>query len=77
MNAGFQNVPSVVPAECITYLSPDFSIRRWTSAIWEDTEGEEVPICDLRTQGQYLYVCAGRLEHPSGLMGYGVVWVDG
>jgi hypothetical protein len=45
---GFQNVPSVVPAECITYLRPDFSIRRCTSAIWEDTEGEEVPIWDLR-----------------------------
>lgn len=39
-----QGPSNVVPAECITYLRPDFSIRRWTSAICEDTEGEEVPI---------------------------------
>lgn len=69
MTAGFQDVPSVVPAECITYLSPDFSIRRWTSAICEDTEGEEVPICDLTVEGQYLYVCAGHFERLGGLMG--------
>lgn len=44
------DVPSVVPAECMTYFRPDFSMRRWTSAIWAETEGEEVPICE---RGQY------------------------
>lgn len=46
------------------YFSPDFSMSRWTSAIWEETEGEEVPIytefmlvyryvCIVRTWGTY------------------------
>lgn len=37
-------IPSVVPAECMEYFRPDFSVKRWTSAIWEDTDGEDVPI---------------------------------
>lgn len=39
-----RNVPSVVPAECMVYFTPDFSMSRWTSAICADTEGEDVPI---------------------------------
>ena len=37
-------IPIVVPAECMTYLTPEDSIRRWTSAIWAETEGDAVPI---------------------------------
>lgn len=37
-------IPKVVPAECITYFSPDLSTSRWTSATWADTEAEPVPI---------------------------------
>ena len=36
------HVPSVVPAECMVYLTPDCSISRWTSAIWAETEAEAV-----------------------------------
>ena len=28
----------------MTYLTPEDSIRRWTSAIWAETEGDAVPI---------------------------------
>lgn len=28
-----ERLPSVVPAECMVYFRPDFSMRRWTSAI--------------------------------------------
>jgi hypothetical protein len=41
---GYNYVPNVVPAECITYFSPDLSISRCTSAICADTEAEPVPI---------------------------------
>lgn len=37
-------LPRVVPAECRVYFMPEASISRWTSAIWAETEGEEVPI---------------------------------
>lgn len=37
--------PMVVPAECMTYSKPQVAISRWTSAIWSETEGDEVPIC--------------------------------
>lgn len=38
------DAPRVVPAECMTYFTPDCSISRWTSAIWAETEAEAVPI---------------------------------
>lgn len=44
---GEERLPSVVPAECMVYFKPDFSMRRWTSAIWADTEGLDVPICHV------------------------------
>jgi hypothetical protein len=28
----------------MTYFKPHVSISRWTSAIWSETEGDEVPI---------------------------------
>jgi hypothetical protein len=40
-----ENVPIVVPAECKTYFKPDFSTRRWISAISFETDAELVPIC--------------------------------
>lgn len=40
-------IPMVVPAECMTYFKPHLSISRWTSAIWSETEGDEVPICSV------------------------------
>lgn len=32
-NLNGERLPSVVPAECMVYFRPDFSMRRWTSAI--------------------------------------------
>ena len=39
-----QNIPNVVPAECMLYLTPLFFINRWTSAICFDTLAVGVPI---------------------------------
>ncbi|KAL3476960.1 hypothetical protein BJX99DRAFT_133035 [Aspergillus californicus] len=45
----------------MTYFRPDFSIRRWTSAIWAETEGEEVPIWDVISC--YLADAHGRVKN--------------
>ena len=41
----FVHIPTVVPAECMVNDSPEDWSRRWTRAMWADTEGDAVPIC--------------------------------
>ena len=47
-------VPRVVPAECMVYLTPLFLSTRWTSATSFDTEAVGVPI-GMRQKSRFPY----------------------
>ena len=46
-------LPTVVPAECMEYLTPDFLSRRWTEATSLETEVVGVPM-GMRQKSRYL-----------------------
>lgn len=62
VTTGSDGSPTVVPAECIENLRPDFWSRRWTAATSFETEAVGVP----RGMRQKSAVHAGGVERAEG-----------
>jgi hypothetical protein len=59
--------PSVVPAECIAYLTPLCLRRRWTAAISAETEAVGVPI-GIRQKSAVAFGGVGSVVGSEGVL---------